>query len=67
MVDCNSLASMPDVSFNIAGKKFSLTPEQVKFLPMHHTLSSQLKSGMLLASTCNSFADMVVFGYLPPF
>ncbi|XP_058101255.1 phytepsin-like [Magnolia sinica] len=27
-VDCNSLSSMPAVSFNIGGKTFSLTPEQ---------------------------------------
>lgn len=28
VVDCDRLATLPDVSFTIAGKKFSLTPEQ---------------------------------------
>lgn len=28
MVDCNSLSSMPDVSFTISGTTFKLTPEQ---------------------------------------
>ena len=27
-VDCNSLSSMPSVSFTIGGKKFSLSPEE---------------------------------------
>nr|1B5F_B Chain B, PROTEIN (CARDOSIN A) [Cynara cardunculus]1B5F_D Chain D, PROTEIN (CARDOSIN A) [Cynara cardunculus] len=27
-VDCNTLSSMPNVSFTIGGKKFGLTPEQ---------------------------------------
>ncbi len=30
LVDCNSLSSLPNVSFTIAGKLFDLTPEQVK-------------------------------------
>ena len=29
MVDCNSISSMPDVSFTVGGKTFDLTPEQV--------------------------------------
>jgi phytepsin len=28
LVDCNSLSSLPNVSFTIAGKLFDLTPEQ---------------------------------------
>lgn len=28
MVDCDGLSSMPDVTFTIGGKRFSLTPEQ---------------------------------------
>lgn len=31
-VDCNSLPSMPTVSFTIGGKIFDLTPEQVKWI-----------------------------------
>lgn len=32
-VDCSSVASMPDISFTIGGKKFSLKPEQVFYCP----------------------------------
>jgi phytepsin len=28
-VDCDSISTMPSVSFTIGGKKFDLTPEQV--------------------------------------
>ena len=38
MVDCNSVASMPDVSFTIAGKDFKLTPEQVHTIPSIHVV-----------------------------
>jgi hypothetical protein len=31
-VDCASLKSMPDIAFTIGGKKFSLKPEQVRFI-----------------------------------
>jgi len=44
MVDCNSLSSMPDVSFIISGKTFKLTPEQVcdlvKGMEVLHTTRS---------------------------
>jgi phytepsin len=31
-VNCDDLAAMPDVSFIIANKTFTLTPEQVGFV-----------------------------------
>jgi phytepsin len=46
MVDCNSLSSMPDVSFTIAGKDFKLTPEQY-ILKVGEGAEAQCISGFL--------------------
>lgn len=38
IIDCNSLSSMPNISFTIGGKPFVLTPEQVPLLCYNYFL-----------------------------